>query len=55
MLGSLAVEVPALICVLLRLFSRWWALSRFEVDDYIMMGITVWLTLVFRFLPHRHD
>jgi len=41
MLGSLAVEGPALICVLLRLFSRWWTLSRFEVDDYIMMGVAV--------------
>ncbi|KAK0626375.1 hypothetical protein B0T14DRAFT_101709 [Immersiella caudata] len=41
MLGSIAVEGPALICVLLRFFSRWWTLSRFEVDDYIMMVVTV--------------
>jgi hypothetical protein len=41
MLAPLSVEVPALLCVLLRLFSRWWTVSYFEADDYIMMVVTV--------------
>ena len=41
LLASLAVEIPALICALLRLYSRWWTVSRFEVDDFVMMAVTV--------------
>ncbi|KAM7220269.1 hypothetical protein V8F06_004411, partial [Rhypophila decipiens] len=33
----LSAAIPALICVLVRLYSRWWAESKFEADDYIMM------------------
>lgn len=41
LLGSMSIEMTALLCVLLRLFSRWWTVSRFEADDYIMMVVTV--------------
>ncbi|KAK3387575.1 CFEM domain-containing protein [Podospora didyma] len=46
LLAPLSIEIPALICVILRLYSRWWSVSHFEVDDYIMMAVTL-LYIVF--------
>ncbi|KAK3320794.1 CFEM domain-containing protein [Cercophora scortea] len=40
LLAPLSIEIPALVCALLRLYSRWWSVSRFEVDDYIMMVVS---------------
>ncbi|KAK3680464.1 CFEM domain-containing protein [Podospora appendiculata] len=49
LLAPLSIEIPALICALLRLYSRWWSVSRFEVDDYIMIVVVV-LYVVFEIL-----
>ncbi|KAK3343865.1 CFEM domain-containing protein [Lasiosphaeria hispida] len=49
LLAPLSIEIPALLCVFLRLFSRWWTVSRFEVDDYIMMLVAL-LYIVFESL-----
>ncbi|OIW23035.1 hypothetical protein CONLIGDRAFT_550013, partial [Coniochaeta ligniaria NRRL 30616] len=35
--ATLAVEIPAFICALLRLFSRWYTAAHFELDDYVML------------------
>ncbi|KAM7193358.1 hypothetical protein V8F20_008408 [Naviculisporaceae sp. PSN 640] len=39
--APLSIEIPALLCALLRLYSRWWSVSKFEADDYIMMVVVV--------------
>ncbi|KAK4458508.1 hypothetical protein QBC42DRAFT_185807, partial [Cladorrhinum samala] len=36
--GPLTVECLALLCVALRLYSRWRLVSRFEVDDWVMVA-----------------
>jgi len=38
--GVLAIEVIALVCLSLRLYSRW-TVSKFELDDYIMALVAV--------------
>ena len=40
MFALLVVEIPALICALLRLFSRWYTCANFTVDDYVMLVVT---------------
>ncbi|KAK0705085.1 hypothetical protein B0H67DRAFT_370576 [Lasiosphaeris hirsuta] len=49
LLAALSIEIPALLCVFLRLFSRWWTVPRFEVDDYIMMLVAL-LYIIFESL-----
>ncbi|KAH8888053.1 hypothetical protein GQ53DRAFT_617050, partial [Thozetella sp. PMI_491] len=39
--AAMAIEIPAFLCALLRLFSRWWTTARFEVDDCIMIATTL--------------
>jgi hypothetical protein len=42
--APLAVEIPAFVCALLRLFSRWYTTARFEIDDYVMLVVTgIWV------------
>lgn len=43
-LATFAVEIPAFICALLRLFSRWYTAAHFELDDYVMLVVTlIWV------------
>ena len=37
-LAVISIEALAFLCVLLRLFSRWYTVAHFEMDDYIMIG-----------------
>lgn len=42
--ATLAVEIPAFVCALLRLFSRWHTAAHFEADDYVMLVVTgIWI------------
>lgn len=42
--ATLAVEIPAFFCALLRLFVRWYTAPRFEIDDYVMLLVTgIWV------------
>lgn len=44
MLWGLLIEVPAFVCALLRLFSRWHSTAHFETDDYVMIIVTgIWV------------
>ncbi len=38
---ALSVEILGALFALLRLYSRWWTMSRYEADDYIMIAATV--------------
>ena len=38
---ALGIEMVAVVCIVLRLFSRWWTMSRFETDDYMMIVVLV--------------
>lgn len=40
-LAVISIEALAFLCVLLRLFSRWYTVAHFEMDDYIMMGAAI--------------
>ena len=40
------MEIPAIICLGLRHYSRWLSSARIEMDDYIMIAVTP-LLLVF--------
>ncbi|KAK4189845.1 hypothetical protein QBC35DRAFT_122246 [Podospora australis] len=41
LLAPLSIAVLGLLCMLIRMYSRWWSVSHFEVDDYVMMVVTV--------------
>lgn len=43
---TIILEVPALICLILRIYSRWLTAARYEVDDWIMM-LTLPMMIVF--------
>ena len=39
LLGVLAIEIPAFLSVLLRLYSRWYITCSFELDDFLMLVV----------------
>ncbi|KAK1772292.1 hypothetical protein QBC33DRAFT_4525 [Phialemonium atrogriseum] len=41
LLAVISIETFAFLCVLLRLFSRWYTMAHFELDDYIMIAVTM--------------
>ena len=41
LLATFVVEVPALVCGVVRIYSRWLSVARFGPDDYLMMLVMV--------------
>ena len=39
--APLSIEILAFICVLLRLYSRWYTTNGWEYDDYVMAVVAV--------------
>jgi hypothetical protein len=37
LLATFVVEIPAMVCGLVRIYSRWLSVARFGPDDYLMM------------------
>lgn len=41
LLSDFSLAIPAFIALLLRLYSRWYTVAKYELDDYIMMLVLV--------------